>query len=74
MEKPTTQDYIFASGTFLMELLPDNFQDLTDDDLYEFIADNLWEPFQDYPAQEVWRFIEDLARSIAYYYTSIGKS
>ena len=38
--------FVLMSGNYLAENLPDNFQDMDDADLDQFIKDNPWEPLE----------------------------
>ena len=59
-------DYIqWASGLYLTELLPDNWnEEFSDDDLEEYLREHTWEKLEYVPVSEVWKLIEDTAWSL----------
>ena len=60
-------DVIWASGHFLSENLPDDYDQWNDEKLDDFIDDHIWEPFEDYDAAFIWEQIEHLALSVRNY-------
>tara|TARA_Y100001938_G_scaffold91199_1_gene125110 strand:- start:639 stop:890 length:252 start_codon:yes stop_codon:yes gene_type:complete len=56
--------WILASGAYLTESLPSNWEKLNESELHKFIQDHLWEPFEYYPADDVFEFIDNLALCI----------
>ena len=60
-------DIIWASGQFLTEPLPDDYDQWSNGDFDEFILTHLWEPFEDYDAAFIWEQIEHLALSVRNY-------
>ena len=56
-----TELIIWASGTFLTENLPDNYDIWTDDQFNNFLEDFAWQPFEEWKACDIYRAIEDLA-------------
>lgn len=52
---------IQASGVFLIERLPNDYEELTEGELLEFIGDNLWEPFENLNTEDVLDYINDAA-------------
>jgi len=60
-------DLIWASGHFLCESFPGNFDKWTDKKLNKFIENNPWEPFQYWPANLIWDEILGLATSMRSY-------
>lgn len=52
---------IFASGTFLTEHLPEEYEEWEEQDLYIHLVENVWEPFEYYSGEQIWEFIEHLA-------------
>ena len=60
-------DIIWASGQFLTEPLPDDYDQWSNGDFDEFILTHLWEPFEDYDASFIWEQIEHLALSVRNY-------
>ena len=67
IEKNRKPDLIWASGHFLCESLPRNFDKWTDKKLDKFIEDNPWEPFQYWPANLIWDEILGLTTSMRRY-------
>lgn len=58
------QAYIKASRHFLIEELPENWQDLTDEEITNFLNEHKCEFMHDYDANEtdyIWECIEALA-------------
>ena len=60
-------DIIWASGQFLTEFLPDNYDLWSNEKLDDFIDDHKWEPFEDYDPSFIWEQIEHLAHSVRNY-------
>ena len=60
-------DIIWASGQFLTEPLPDDYDQWSNGDFDEFILTHLWEPFEDYDASFIWEQIEHIALSVRNY-------
>ena len=52
---------IWASGHFLCEHLPEDFINWEEEQVDRFILDNVWQPFEGYPAEDVWEIIDSLA-------------
>jgi len=53
---------IEMSGQFLVEYLPDNFQEWDDDKLYEWVEANSWEPFESWSGKNLLEQIIACAR------------
>ena len=60
-------DIIWASGQFLTEPFPDNYEQWSNEKLDDFIDDNKWEPFENYAPSFIWEQIEHLAYSVRNY-------
>ena len=60
-------DIIWASGQFLTEPFPDNYDQWNNEKLDDFIDDHKWEPFEDYDPSFIWEQIEHLALSVRNY-------
>lgn len=60
-------DIIWASGQFLTEPFPDNYEQWSNEKLDDFIDDHKWEPFEDYDPSFIWEQIEHLALSVRNY-------
>ena len=56
-----TEALIWASGHFLCEHFPEDFISWEEEQVYEFILDNVWQPFEYYPPEDVWENIDNLA-------------
>jgi len=56
-----TEAYITASKFYLCEPLPENFDELDEQDVTDFIRDNKWEPFEEWEPHGIYWLIEDLA-------------
>lgn len=55
---------VWASGHYLTEHLPENWIDWSDEELYSFITEHVWEPFENHDAPSVFEFIGQLADSV----------
>ena len=60
-------DIIWASGQFLTEPFPDDYEQWSNEKLDDFIDDHKWEPFEDYDPSFIWEQIEHLALSVRNY-------
>ena len=60
-------DIIWASGQFLTESFPDNYEQWSNEKLDDFMDDHKWEPFEDYDPSFIWEQIEHLALSVRNY-------
>ena len=56
-----TQAHIRASKFYLCEPLPEDFDELDEYGLMDFIRDHRWQPFEDWGSQGIWELIDDLA-------------
>ena len=61
MSRPWYKHIARASAQFLAERLPNNWQDMSDTDLDQFMIDHAWEPFEHWPTLDVWELIEQVA-------------
>ncbi|MBW1801301.1 MAG: hypothetical protein JRJ85_11310 [Deltaproteobacteria bacterium] len=52
---------IQASRVFLIEELPQDYDEMTERGLLEYIGDNLWEPFENLNTEDVLGYIRDSA-------------
>lgn len=55
--------YEWAGEFYLTENLPDNWQELPDSQLYDWVSQNAWEPFENWSGKELWEQIDTLALS-----------
>ena len=60
-------DIIWASGQFLTETFPDDYEQWSNEKLDDFIDDHKWEPFENYDPSFIWEQIEHLALSVRNY-------
>ena len=56
--------YQWASGHYLGEEVDKTFWDLDDDEQFEFLEENAWEPFEGYAGKELYQWINQLAWDI----------
>ena len=64
MDRPHHKHIARASSHFLCESLPDNWQEMSDDELDQFLTTYAWEPFEYWPTDDVWELIDSLALEI----------
>ena len=60
-------DIVWASGQFLTEHLPDDYDQWSNEKLDDFIDDHKWEPFENYDPSFIWDQILNLAKSMREY-------
>ena len=53
---------INMSAQFLTEHLPDNFQDWEDEELYEWVEQHAWQPFENWSGKDLLEQIINCAR------------
>jgi hypothetical protein len=56
--------WVAASGHILTENLPFDYAQRDDDEMDEFVTDNVWEPFEGWPAKDIWFEISSIADTI----------
>jgi hypothetical protein len=61
------KDILWAASQFLYDDLPEGYQDWSDDQLFKFLENNAWEPFEDWDGAKLWAHIQDLAVSMRKY-------
>lgn len=54
----------YCAGHFLSDELPDNWEDMGDDEFYEFLESNAWEPHEGSDGGWIWEQIESSAYSM----------
>ena len=54
----------WASGHYLADEVDKTFWKLDYDEQLEFIENNAWEPFEDYPGKDIYQWINQLAWDI----------
>jgi len=55
------ESIIWASGHFLCSHFPEEFADWDEEQINQFMMENVWEPFEGYSIDTVWENIESLA-------------
>ena len=73
LPKPRVETYQWASGHFLTNELPDNFMDMSDEALFEFIEQHLIEQYEYDREEHVWDMIEWLAQDAVRNLSRIGE-
>jgi hypothetical protein len=58
----STDPYIIASGFYLTEVLPEDFGELDEQEVMDFIKDHKWGLFEDWEPHGIWELIDALAR------------
>ena len=61
------KDIFWASSQFLYDDLPNNWKDWSQKELYSFVEQHAWEPFQYWSGSKLWTHIIDLAESMRKY-------
>ena len=61
--EPTFEILQHASGFFLTDELPDNWEDLEDEERDAFLREHAWEPVENFSSDELWDVIENAAIS-----------
>lgn len=56
--------FMKASGIFLTEEVPSNWDDLSEDEQNSFMSENVWEPFEDCEPNVLWELIENTANDL----------
>jgi hypothetical protein len=64
---------VAASGFCLCERLPEDFNNLDDDDMDEFVTQNAWQPFEQCTSNQMWGHIDNLATQMKDYYKAEAK-
>lgn len=52
-EEQYNRAVIMASGQYLTDYLPENFYEMNDDELEEYVEAHIWEGVENLPAEEV---------------------
>ena len=63
----TKDDMIWASGHFLGENFPDNYDKWSEDKIYQFCEDHVWEMLEGADGEWLFEQIEHLAWSVREY-------
>ena len=56
--------FIWASGHYLGEEVDETFWKLDDDEKFEYLEENAWQPFEDYAGKDIYQYISQLAWDI----------
>ena len=72
--KAKTASYIYASSHFLTEPLPNNWEEMSEDEISNFLLDNAWEALETSPPDETWNCIESLAEDFIQFADIYGGS
>jgi len=54
-------DFEFISSQFLCEDLPNDWFEMKEEKLYDFLKENAWYPYEDWDGEKIFGAIEDLA-------------
>jgi len=71
MKKQEQHDLIWASGHYLFQHLPNNFDKWSDKKLDKYLIDYAWQPFEYHSADFLWEHINSLASGMRDY---VGES
>lgn len=55
------ESIIWASGTFLTEHLPEEYDKWEDEELNIYLEEFVWQPFEYHSVEQIWEYIESLA-------------
>ena len=55
---------INASGDFLTEELPGNYDEMSENEFDQFLINHAWEPFENDTANDIWDNIDNSAHSL----------
>lgn len=55
------ESIIWASGHYLTEHLPEEYDEWTDEELDSHLLEFVWQPFEYHSAEQIWEYIENLA-------------
>lgn len=59
-----SESIIKASSHYLIKDLPENFDEMEEDEIFAFIKSNVWQPFESFDENFIADCIEDLAIDI----------
>ena len=62
---------IAASGQVLRTRLPDNYYEMEEEDLDNFIYNHVTDTFEDWPIDDIWDIIDDSANFLLNFYRSL---
>lgn len=55
------ESIIWASGHYLTERLPEEYEEWEDEELNSHLVEFAWQPFEYHSGDQIWEFIENLA-------------
>ena len=55
------ESIIWASGHYLTEHLPEEYDEWTNEELDSHLLELVWQPFEYHSAEQIWEYIENLA-------------
>ena len=58
------KDIQWASQHFLTDSLPDDWQNMKNEKIDEFIENHKWQPIEDWEIDDIWQQIGKIARSM----------
>jgi len=61
------RDIQWASQHFLTNSLPDDWQNMENEKIDEFIENHKWQPIEDWEIDDIWQQIGQIARSMRSY-------
>ena len=61
------RDIQWASQHFLTDSLPDEWQNMENEKIDEFIENHKWQPIEDWEIDDIWQQIGQIARSMRSY-------
>lgn len=56
--------YQKAAGEHLTDYLPDNWEEMEEDELFLFLEEHAWEPFEYYTGSRIWEMITESAENL----------
>lgn len=60
-DKQKSDIIILMGGFFLCEEIPDDWEEMDDDEFFEFIRESAWEPFEYWEGEKLFQEIESAA-------------
>lgn len=61
------KDFEFASSQYLSNELPDSWNSIVDEELYQWIESNAWYPYEEWSGERIYEAIVDLAIDLRAY-------
>tara|TARA_Y100000401_G_C8292173_1_gene209333 strand:- start:413 stop:616 length:204 start_codon:yes stop_codon:yes gene_type:complete len=63
MNHAEKESIIWASGQYLTLHLPQDYDTWEEEKLYNHLVEFVWEPFECFSGEQVWKLIKELART-----------